>query len=107
MPYFGENAAEVTCAWNANSSVAGSTGVSSGSDTGTGNSRVNFSSSFSNTGYAAVMGGAASNTGGAWDSFINCNRKNTNNISVMIAFPSGQTNGGSGGANTNLACFPN
>tara|TARA_R100000654_G_scaffold2231_1_gene8197 strand:- start:376 stop:699 length:324 start_codon:yes stop_codon:yes gene_type:complete len=107
MAYFGSNAAEVSCAWDGNSTIAGSHGVSSVSDLGTGQTRCNFSTSFGNTNYTAVVGGAASNTNGAFDSFIVCNQKANDSIIILIAFPSGLNNGGTGGANTNLACFSN
>ena len=109
MPYFGENAAEVSCRWDGNSSIKSSTGVSSVSDLGTGRSRVNFSSSFSNSNYTAGMGGAAGNTNGSWDSWITGNQESSSNIHIMMAFPNGLTNGtgGAGSGRCSVACFPN
>ena len=54
--------AKIWCAFN-QSTINDSFGVSSVTDNGTGNYTVNFSSSFSNTNYCAVMtGGNGTNT---------------------------------------------
>ena len=64
--------------------------VSSVTDEGTGQYRVNFSITMANTNFAAVNGGASRNTTGSYDTFITTNDFTTTSLYLMSAIPSGR-----------------
>jgi len=93
MAYFGDNACRRWCNFDGTGSVSirDSYTVSSLTDNGTGQYYVNFTSPYmANTNYATIVGGATSNTSGAYDTWIVSNNQSTQGVRIMGAIPSGR-----------------